>query len=158
MFEHHPEVIDADYCLTELGGWSTVDEQGQRHITVVTGEKGMAWRRLRVRGTPGHGSQPFGADNALVKAAEIVRRLTEFRTAPHIGEAWRAQVETMNLPAELRAALVDPVRVFDTIADLPVPIARACHAQTHTTVSPNHRFIPRKNAIVPKSMTTSPTT
>ena len=29
------------------------------------GEKGVAWRRLRVRGTPGHGSMPFGADNAL---------------------------------------------------------------------------------------------
>ena len=38
-------------------------------------EKGVAWRRLRVRGTPGHGSMPFGADNALVKAAEIVRRV-----------------------------------------------------------------------------------
>ena len=28
-------------------------------------EKGFAWRRLVVRGTPGHGSMPYGADNAL---------------------------------------------------------------------------------------------
>ncbi len=137
MFEHHPEAIDATYCLTELGGWSTVDEHGTRHITVNVGEKGLAWRRLTVRGTPGHGSMPFGADNALVKAAEIVRRLAEFRPAPHIGAAWRAQVDTLSLPDELRAALVDPARVYETIADLPVGVARACHALTHTTISPN---------------------
>ena len=38
MFEHHPDVIDADYVLTELGGWSSVDDHGQRHVTVNIGE------------------------------------------------------------------------------------------------------------------------
>lgn len=137
MFDHHPDVIDADFVLTELGGWSIVDDHGHRHVTVNVGEKGLAWRRLRVHGTPGHGSMPFGADNALVKAAEIVRRLTAHRTAAYIGDAWRAQVASMGLPGELAAALVDPARVFDTVATLPVPVARMCHAQTHTTISPN---------------------
>jgi acetylornithine deacetylase/succinyl-diaminopimelate desuccinylase-like protein len=137
MFEHHPEVIDADYVLTELGGWSSVGHDGVRRITVNIGEKGIAWRRLRIHGTPGHGSMPFGSDNALVTAAEIVRRLTAHRPSPHIGETWRAQVDAMSLPAELKAALVDPGRVFDTIAEFPTPIARSCHALTHTTISPN---------------------
>ena len=48
MFEHHPEAVDADYCLTELGGWSHVDDHGHRHVTVNVGEKGLAWRRLRI--------------------------------------------------------------------------------------------------------------
>ena len=56
MFEHHADVIDADYVLTELGGWSSVDHHGHRKITINVGEKGIAWRKLRVRGTPGHGS------------------------------------------------------------------------------------------------------
>ena len=42
-------------------------------MVLTVGEKGVAWRRLTVHGTPGHGSMPFGADNALVTAAEVVR-------------------------------------------------------------------------------------
>ena len=137
MFEHHPEAIDATYCLTELGGWSHVDPHGHRHVTINVGEKGLAWRRLRVHGTPGHGSMPFGADNALVKAAEIVRRLAEHRPTPYLGDVWEAQVRSMGLPGELEAAMLSPDHVDDAIATLPVPIARSCHALSHTTISPN---------------------
>jgi len=37
---------------------------------MVVGEKGSHWVGLKVKGTPGHGSMPYGSDNALVKAAE----------------------------------------------------------------------------------------
>ncbi len=137
MFEHHRDAVDADYCLTELGGWSTVDADGTRHVTVNVGEKGLAWRRLTVTGTPGHGSMPFGADNALVKAAEVVRRLAEYRSTPTITSAWTEQVDALSLPDDLRAALTDPDRLDGAIESLPVGIARMCHAQTHTTISPN---------------------
>jgi acetylornithine deacetylase/succinyl-diaminopimelate desuccinylase-like protein len=140
MFDHHPDVIDADFVLTELGGWSSVDDHGQRHVTVNVGEKGLAWRRLRITGTPGHGSAPFGADNAIVKAAEIVRRLSEYRTSPNITDIWLAQLDAMKLPEELKAAMRDPDSAFDAIGTLPTPVARACHALTHTTISPNVAF------------------
>lgn len=152
MFEHHPEVIDADFCLTELGGWSTVDDHGHRHITVNIGEKGLAWRRLRVRGTPGHGSMPYGADNALVKAAEIVRRLAEYRTAPHLGTTWHAFVDTLSLPAPLREAMLDPATVYDSIESLPAPAARICHALSHTTMSPNVASGGQKTNVIPDSV------
>ncbi len=152
MFEHHAEVIDADYCLTELGGWSTVDDHGTRHVTINIGEKGMSWRRMRVRGTPGHGSMPYGADNALVKAAEIVRRLSEHRPVPYLGQTWTAQVDSLGLPDELRAAMLDPQRVYDTIATLPVPIARTCHALTHTTISPNVGQGGQKTNVIPDTV------
>ena len=152
MFQHHADVIDADYCLTELGGWSSVDDHGTRHVTINIGEKGMSWRRMRVRGTPGHGSMPYGADNALVKAAEIVRRLSEHRPVPYLGETWTAQVDAMGLPDELRAALLDPHRVYDTIATLPVPVARTCHAFTHTTISPNVGQGGQKTNVIPDTV------
>ena len=50
MAEHHWDDIDADYVLTELGGWSHEADDGSRQVTVNVNEKGMAWRRLRVRG------------------------------------------------------------------------------------------------------------
>jgi len=137
MAEHHWDAIEADYVLTELGGWSSAGADGHRTVTVNVGEKGLAWRRLRVHGTPGHGSAPFGADNALIKAAEIVRRLAGHRTAAHIDDIWRAKVATMNLPDEVRDGLVSRERIFSTLQQLPVPVARMCHAETHTTISPN---------------------
>jgi acetylornithine deacetylase/succinyl-diaminopimelate desuccinylase-like protein len=149
MFEHHPEAIDADYCVTELGGWSSVDDHGQRHVTVNVGEKGLAWRSLRVTGTPGHGSMPFGSDNALVKAAEIVRRLSEFRPTPYISDIWRQQVGTMRLPEELAAALVDAERIDAALEAMPVAAARACHALTHTTLSPNVAHGGQKTNVIP---------
>jgi acetylornithine deacetylase/succinyl-diaminopimelate desuccinylase-like protein len=152
MFDHHPGAIDADYCLTELGGWSSVDEHGHRHVTVNIGEKGLAWRRLRVSGTPGHGSMPYGADNALVKAAEIVRRLSEYQPAPHISDIWRAQVEVMKIPAELRRALLSPDTIADALARLPVPVARGCHAATHTTISPNVAHGGQKTNMIPDAV------
>jgi acetylornithine deacetylase/succinyl-diaminopimelate desuccinylase-like protein len=152
MFEHHPEAIDADYCLTELGGWSTVDPHGTRHVTVNVGEKGLAWRKLRVHGTPGHGSMPFGADNALVKAAQIVDRLAEYRAKPYISDIWRAQVESLGLPDELRQSLLDADRIDSTLTTLPVPLARTCHALTHTTISPNVAHGGQKTNVIPDSV------
>ena len=137
MAEHHWDVIDADYVLTELGGWSSIDPHGDRAVTINVGEKGLAWRRLRVGGTPGHGSMPFGSDNALVKAAEVVRRLAAYRPAAHIDDLWNAQVDAMDLPADVLAGLRSPDHIWETLEALPTAVARTCHAHTHTTFSPN---------------------
>ena len=78
MCKRHWDALRADYLLTENGG--TVSAHGDElNVTVHVGEKGVAWRRLRVKGTPGHGSMPYGADNALVKAAHVVSRLADYR-------------------------------------------------------------------------------
>ena len=94
MIDNHWDAVGADYVLTESGGYSTIGHDGTRHITVNVAEKGIAWRRLRVHGTPGHGSMPYGSDNALITAAEIVRRLADVphavaRRRPVGRPAWR---------------------------------------------------------------------
>lgn len=149
MVDNHWDVVGADYVVTELGGWSMTDAHGTRHITVSVGEKGLAWRRLRVRGTPGHGSMPFGADNALITAAEIVRRLGQYRTRPVLHETWKRRVELMPIDAGLKAALLDPERIWDTIATLPPESARVAHACTHTTISPNVAHGGQKTNTIP---------
>lgn len=137
MIDEHWDAVGADYVLTEFGGWSRVGPDGTRTVTVNVAEKGIAWRRMRVSGTPGHGSMPYGADNALVSAAEIVRRLVAFRTRPNLDDLWQAQIERLDLPDGLRAALLDADRVGDALAELPPSVARLAHACSHTTISPN---------------------
>ena len=137
LTEHEYDAVQADFVLTESGGIVTTGPSG-RLVTLTTGEKGVAWRRLRVRGTPGHGSMPFGTDNALVKAAEVVHRLAAFRPRAKITEVWEAYAKTLKVPDEVRAALVDPERVYDACGQLDDPrVAKLAHACTHMTFSPN---------------------
>jgi acetylornithine deacetylase/succinyl-diaminopimelate desuccinylase-like protein len=105
---------------------------------VTVGEKGVNWRRLVVRGTPGHGSMPFRTDNALVTAAEVVRRIATYQPKAIILDEWRQYVSELELPKELEAALTDPARVLEAAGHLePLGLARIAHACTHTTFSPN---------------------
>jgi acetylornithine deacetylase/succinyl-diaminopimelate desuccinylase-like protein len=135
---HHWDALDADYCLTENGGTVSAGPHGHGlNVTVHVGEKGVAWRRLRVKGTPGHGSMPYGADNALVKAAHVVSRLADYRPSPYVDELWRGFVATLNLDPAVKAALIDPDRVDEAIAGLAPGMAKYAWSATHTTFSPN---------------------
>ncbi|MTV24229.1 M20/M25/M40 family metallo-hydrolase [Nitriliruptoraceae bacterium ZYF776] len=148
LAEHAWDEVGADYVLTESGGIPT-DTPGGRRVVLMSGEKGIGWRRLTVHGTPGHGSMPYGADNALVTAAEVVRRLAAYSPAPQLGEHWRAYVAAMGLDPEAEAALLDPGRVRDAIAQMDPRIARYCHAVTHTTFSPNLVHGGTKTNVIP---------
>ncbi|HEV2369056.1 MAG TPA: M20/M25/M40 family metallo-hydrolase [Acidimicrobiales bacterium] len=137
LTEHEYDAVRADYVLTESGGIVHSVPAG-RLVTLTSGEKGIAWRRLRVRGTPGHGSMPFGTDNALVKAAEVVRRLAEYRPRAQVTDVWRAFTATLDVSDEVRAALLDPERVYEACAALEDRrVAKLAHACTHMTFSPN---------------------
>ncbi len=138
MVEHHWDAIGCDYLLTELAGVAMPSSDGFRKITVTVAEKGIAWRRLRVSGRPGHGSMPFGADNAIITAAEIVRRLSAHRPKAGLDDVWRATVEAYEFEPELTRRLLDPAEVYDALLALPDQgTATMLHACSHTTFSPN---------------------
>ncbi len=135
--DEHPDAIRCDYLLTESGGLHSGPDD-QRSVSVTVGEKGVAWRRLRIHGTPGHGSMPFGSDNALVTAAKVVSCLDAYRPNPRFHELWRGQVMSLDLPDEMKAVLLDEQAIDDLLEDLPSPGAqRYLHACSHTTFSPN---------------------
>ena len=149
MADNEADAIRADYVLTENGGLHSGTEVVPV-ISVNVAEKGASWRRLTVRGTPGHGSMPYRSDNALVKAAAVVQRLAEYRPQPRFHELWRAQVESMDLPDDARDQLLDEDRVDGFLADVPhVGTAGHLHACTHTTFSPNVGEGPGKTNVIP---------
>jgi acetylornithine deacetylase/succinyl-diaminopimelate desuccinylase-like protein len=136
LTEHLRDAVGVDYLITEVGGFPMAGSGGIR-LPVITGEKGVFWCTLTVRGTPGHASQPLRTDNALVKAAEVVRRLAEHRPPADIHEAWRGFINGLGLPDEYTSALLDPGRIDSFCDELPaIGLARQAHACTHTTVAP----------------------
>ncbi|HAX05714.1 MAG TPA: peptidase M20 family protein, partial [Acidimicrobiaceae bacterium] len=112
MADHHPDAIMADYVLTENGGLHTGTSE-QPYIGVNIGEKGVAWRKLRVKGTPGHGSAPFKSDNALVRAAGVIQRLADYRPPAQFHELWRQQVSILDVDEETKSIMLDPDRIDD---------------------------------------------
>jgi acetylornithine deacetylase/succinyl-diaminopimelate desuccinylase-like protein len=136
LTEHEHDAVAADYVITESGGIPMPTAEGPR-LPVIVGEKGAYWRKLVVRGTPGHASAPFRSDSALVKAAEVVRRLSNFRPQSDIHEVWRRFVEGMAFPPDFAEPLLDPDRIWDFLEELPfVGLARQAQACTHTTIAP----------------------
>ena len=134
--ENHWDLIAADCVLTEYGGIQSTNETGS-YVLVNAGEKGVDWRRLTIKGKPGHGSRPYGADNALIKAAEVVRRLSSYSPNPVLSEQWKRRIDSLELPAELRNRLNSEAALNEALADLPAGDGAFLHACSHTTFSPN---------------------
>ena len=131
------DAVRADYVITESGGVPVPTPSGP-NLPLTVGEKGVNWRRIVVHGTPGHGSRPFRSDNALVTAAELVKRIAAYQPKARILDVWRRYVEAVQPDRELAAALTDPERVLDTAARMEsLGLAQMAHASTHTTFSPN---------------------
>ncbi len=146
IVDNHWDAVACDYMVTEMGGFWAGDG---RSILMTTEEKGVAWRRLTIGGTPSHGSMPYRSDNALVKAAEIVRRISSYAGTPRLDDLWRGLITTSGLPPELEASLLDPGRVQETLATLPPGVAGRLHACSHTTFSCNVLHAGQKTNIVP---------
>lgn len=143
------DLVGTDFLITESGGLSLHSPRGHR-VTITVGEKGTSWRRIIVKGTPAHGSMPYGADNALVAAAEVVRRLATYRPEAVINEVWKQYASAIDVPDEVVAQLHDP-NAFDEglrhIKDHGT--AKFAHACTHTTFSPNVIHGGQKTNIIP---------
>lgn len=152
--KHDPDAIRADYVLTESGGLHLGTPEAPQ-IVMNVGEKGIDWRRLRVKGVPGHGSRPFRADNALIRAAAIVQRLGEYHPAPRFHELWGQQVHSFGFDEETTQTLLDPAKIDDFLDELPFPsVASHLYSCTHTTFSPNVAHMPReqKTNVIPDSV------
>lgn len=133
LLDHRPELAMADYVVSETGA-PPIQGPGGIQIPVAVFEKGMAWCTVSVPGTPGHGSRPYRADNALVKAAQVVERIASIRPEPVVVPAWERFVHGLGLPPALaRPETVDAA--IDALDD--EGAARRAHACTHTTFSPN---------------------
>lgn len=137
--EERWDVAEVDFMLTEVA-YPPLAHSREQVIPVATGEKGAFWSILKSMGNPGHGSSPYGSDNALRKMAAAVHGIFEETMPVSITHEWRDFVATLDLDEDLKEALTDPDRVDEAIDMLAVDdplFARYAHAVTHLTVSPN---------------------
>jgi acetylornithine deacetylase/succinyl-diaminopimelate desuccinylase-like protein len=152
LLQHERDAVFADYVITESGGIQMPTPAGVR-LPVLVGEKGTYWSKIHVHGTPGHGSQPFRTDNAVVTAARVVQRIADYRPEAQIHEVWRRFVEGMHFDPELTRMLLDADAIDDAVGDLPLGVARTFHACTHTTFAPTVAHGGTKTNVIPDHVT-----
>ena len=86
LVDNHPDgIADCTEGIGEVGGFSVTIKDDLRLYLVETAEKGLAWMRLKARGTAGHGSM-VNDDNAVTNLVQAVTRLGTHE--------WQIQVTT----------------------------------------------------------------
>jgi acetylornithine deacetylase/succinyl-diaminopimelate desuccinylase-like protein len=112
LCDAHPDAVRCDYAINE-GGGDRLELDGRTYWVCTTAEKMSAPFRISVRGRSGHASMPAIADNALVKAARLIERISVYEPPREVQQevagflrALEADLET--LPAAANE-LVEPL-------------------------------------------------
>ena len=147
MMDNHPELVKTDFAVSEAGG---IPITPSRYVFMV-GEKGVNWKRLKFRGEEGHGSMPYGVPNAVLKMSQAALRLSNYQPPVEtrfVGDLIRG----MGLNRWMRFFLRNKHLVRMAIklsAKQNIGIAKALHALTVMTISPNVAQGGAKTNVIP---------
>jgi acetylornithine deacetylase/succinyl-diaminopimelate desuccinylase-like protein len=78
LLRNHKEKVWAPYVINEGGGLAVPSKKGNV-FTVQTAEKGILWFKIKAKGTPGHGSMPNMADNAISKMNKVISVFSSYQ-------------------------------------------------------------------------------
>ena len=78
LLRNHKEKVWCPFVLNEGGGLAIPQKKGNVY-PVQTAEKGILWFKIKAKGTPGHGSTPNMADNAIVRMNKVITKIGEYQ-------------------------------------------------------------------------------
>jgi acetylornithine deacetylase/succinyl-diaminopimelate desuccinylase-like protein len=142
LVEAHPEAVRCDYAVNEGGGERLVLDGSPLYLC-ATAEKMSAPFQLVVHGRSGHASLPGIADNALVKAAELVERIDAFRQPPQLGP------ETAVFLERVTGSVPDPEQALDAARRVDEAAAEVLEPLLAMTVAPTQIVASDKRNVIP---------
>ncbi|MGD0027764.1 MAG: M20/M25/M40 family metallo-hydrolase [Candidatus Bathyarchaeia archaeon] len=141
LVQNHPDRVDADYVLNEGGGMA-MRVNGKNMFTINTAEKGILWFKVKATGTPGHGSVPGAADNAILRMNKVVEILGHYRSkislVPTVKQ-YLANISKSSGMEALSTLLHDPSesdQILDALAQKDRYLAEELRARLRMTVTP----------------------
>jgi acetylornithine deacetylase/succinyl-diaminopimelate desuccinylase-like protein len=90
MWEHHRDLIDAEYAINE-GGGNPMTIAGHRVYGCQVAEKGSTHLRMTVTGTPGHASVPLD-ETAMSRLGVALQRLHAWQSPTVLTATMRAML------------------------------------------------------------------
>jgi acetylornithine deacetylase/succinyl-diaminopimelate desuccinylase-like protein len=151
LVDHHPELIQAEYGLSE-GGGTTMYIAGRAIYDVRTGEKGTCRFKVHAFGEPGHGSIPR-PETAVSRAAEAVTKLVStplpFRPTATFTSFFATLTDMLHVPGHKRA--LTESNVTEVLGMLPPALGRYLYAITRDTATPTGLRAGSKINVIPTS-------
>jgi acetylornithine deacetylase/succinyl-diaminopimelate desuccinylase-like protein len=142
LCEEHPAAIRCDYAINE-GAGERLELGDGVFYTCATAEKMSAPFRLRVHGRSGHASMPAIADNALVKAAQLIERLVSFHPEPQLQQEVEGFLRAVVGDVPSAGAVLERARSVDpTVAELVEPLLALTLSPTMISASEKRNVIP----------------
>jgi acetylornithine deacetylase/succinyl-diaminopimelate desuccinylase-like protein len=159
VYEHHRDLIDAEYALNE-GGGGQVEMGGARFYTCGAGEKGQSILNVTFRGNPGHASTPI-PDTAIEKLGIALEKLRAWQPETTITAPVRAMLEGIgevlggNANAEIKRILALDSPTWDDFANLPLSDRdrTRLYAITHHTAVPTLLVGGQRINVIPSEVT-----
>jgi acetylornithine deacetylase/succinyl-diaminopimelate desuccinylase-like protein len=142
LCREHPDAVRAEYCINE-GGGDRICANGRAVYLCAAAEKTSSPFLLRVRGRSGHASIPGVADNALVKAARLVERLSGFAQEP------RLLPEIDAFFTVVLGESVEPSDALDRVRELDGSLGAMVEPMLTLTISPTMIEASRKRNVIP---------
>jgi acetylornithine deacetylase/succinyl-diaminopimelate desuccinylase-like protein len=143
LCDERPELVRCDYLLNEGDGAAT-EVEGRRLYGVSLADKGVFRFTLTTTGAAGHASVPTIADNALLKLAPLLQRMSERRPRWDVTPGPAALLAGLGhaVDGDPGAAL-EALRVrAPELAPLVEPMLRVTLAPTMAAASAEYNVIP----------------
>ncbi len=143
LLRNHREKIFAPYVLNE-GGGSAIPTLNKNVYTVNTAEKGLLWFKVKAKGTPGHGSMPEAADNAIMRMSKVIEKLGNYHAEIMLVPTMRQflaefAAEDASLQQPFARILADPEssdRVLDELEKTAMTVVDEVRPRIRMTIAP----------------------
>ena len=156
LLRKHKEKVWCPYVINEGAGLAFKAKKGLV-FPVQTAEKGIIWLRVKAKGTPGHGSMPNTADNAVLRMNKVVDRLGNYKAATiyvhtlkeFLAEMERQEPRLKEIFSNLLANPSQSEQILDELAKENKTIAEEIRPRTKMTIAPTMIHGGVKENIIP---------
>ena len=156
LLRNHKEKVWCPYVINEGGGLAFPSKKGYV-FPVQTAEKGILWIRIKAKGTPGHGSMPNTADNAVMRMNKVIDRLGNYKAETIYVNTLREFLAEMGkqdpeLQQTISLLLANPQRsdeILDGLAKKNRALAEEVRPRTKMTIAPTMIHGGVKENIIP---------
>ena len=143
LLRNHREKVWCPYVINEGGGLAFPSKKGYV-FPVQTAEKGILWLRIKAKGTPGHGSTPNTADNAVMRMNEVVGILGNYKAETSyvptlrqfLAEMGKHDPEINDIFSRLLANPKDSEQILDDLSRKDRALAEEIRPRTKMTIAP----------------------
>ena len=156
LLKNHKEKVWCPYVLNEGGGLAIPQKNGNIY-PIQTAEKGILWFKVKAKGTPGHGSTPNTADNAIERINKVITKLGEYKPpVVYVSTLKQFLTEVAKINPDLKEPLTNLLDnpqqsdlILDELAKTDKALAEEIFPRTKTTIAPTMIHGGIKENIIP---------